>query len=55
MRSSGRAVASASKDRKRKAEVSDLDSSVSDSDVVEQSRMKKKSMEKEIMKEREAQ
>ena len=54
MRTSGRAVGNAAKDRKRKADVSDSDSSVSDHDVVEQSRTKSKSMEKEILKEKEA-
>ncbi len=53
MRTSGRAVGNAAKDRKRKAET-DSDSSVCDDYVVEQSRTKSKSIEKEILKEREA-
>ena len=52
MRSTGRAVGCAAKDRKRKA--SDSDSSDSDDDVARQSRTKSKSMEKEILKEKEA-
>ncbi len=52
MRSTGRAVGCAAKDRKRKA--SDSDSNDSDDDVARQSRTKSKSMEKEISKENEA-
>ena len=52
MRSTGRAVGCAAKDRKRKA--SDSDSSDSDDDVARQSRTKSKSMQKEILKEKEA-
>ena len=48
-----RAIGSAAKDRKRKAET-DSDSSDSDDDVARQSRTKSKSMEKEILKEKEA-
>ncbi len=51
MRTSGRAVGSAAKDHKRKPETYS-DSTVSDDDVVEQSRTKSKSAEKEILKER---
>ncbi len=53
MQSTGRAVGSAAKDRNWKAET-DTDSSVSDDDVAWQSRTKSKSMEKEILKEKEA-
>ena len=53
MRTSGRAVGNAAKDRKRKAET-DSDSSDSDDDVSRQSQTKSKSMEKEILKEKEA-
>jgi len=48
-----RAIGSAAKDRKRKHET-DSDSSDSDDDVARQSRTKSKSMEKEILKEKEA-
>ncbi len=52
MRSSGRAVGSAVKDRKRRRDT-DSDSSDSDDDVSRQSKSKSKSMEKEILKEKE--
>ncbi len=53
MRCSGRAVGSAVKDQKRKHDTNS-DSSDSDDDVSWQSQTKSKSMEKEILKEKEA-
>ncbi len=53
MRSSGRAVGNAVKDRKRKLDT-DSDSRDSYDDVSRQNRTKSESMEKEILKEKEA-